>query len=286
LLVIGDEILKGLTMDTNTNAAAGVLRENNVLLKRVVTVSDDQEDIVKEIERMQDEVDIIITSGGVGPTHDDVTIKSVAAALGCKMVLNEQMVDLLKEKMDNQGEDGEAKANDLTEAQIKMATLPFNSKLRYLSEDKNDWPILQCQNLFILPGVPKFFAEKIESLAGYLSSQLERSITYRIVLSVDEPSIVNILNAAVENHPNVVFGSYPFVDHPDVKTVLTLEGRMVPGTKSRNSTVFLERTIFAETSFSKDQMDVHVQHALDDLIKDLPKRSILRVDNDDGLLFS
>jgi len=291
LLVIGDEILKGLTMDTNTNAAATMLRQNNVLLKRVVTLSDDQDDIVKEIKRMKHEVDIIITSGGVGPTHDDVTIKSVAAALDRKMVLNEQMVDLLKEKMAHQGQGKEgkkevSKGDDLTEAQIKMATLPFNSKLRYLSEDKNDWPILQCQNLFILPGVPQFFSEKIESLAIYLSSQLERSITYRVVLSVDEPSIVDVLNAAVQNHPNVIFGSYPFVDHPDVKTVLTLEGRMVPGTNSRNSTVFLDRTILEATSFSKDKMDVHVQDALDDLIKDLPERSILRVDNDDGLLFS
>jgi FAD synthetase len=286
LLIIGDEILKGQTVDVNTHAAAKAFRKENVLLSRVVVVSDDQEKIVKEIQRMQSEVDVIITSGGIGPTHDDVTIKSVAAALGREMVLHPEMAKLLKEKMNtnnnsnNKDQDEETK---LTPVQIKMATLPSNAKLQYLSKKEGDWPVLQCRNIFILPGVPQFFSPKIENVAAYLSSQLERSIGFKVVLSVDETSIVNVLNSVVQKHKNVSFGSYPFVSHPEFKTVLTLEGSLVDNieetflTTSRNSTFFDSSAILN----SKEQRDGYVRKALEDLIRELPKGSILRVDNDD-----
>lgn len=295
VLIIGDEILKGLTLDQNTNAAAKALRKECVKLSRVVVVSDNQEEIVKDIQRLQGEVDVIITSGGVGPTHDDVTIKSVAASLGRPMILHEEMAELLKEKMNS------GKNEPLTPAQTKMATLPSNAKLRYLSNKEDDWPVLQCRNIFILPGVPEFFSQKIQNVAAYLSSQLERSAAYKVVLKVDEPAIVDILNEAVEKHPNVTFGSYPFVSHPDYKTVVTLEGSLVENhhrlsvpdvasdgsleaglppllaTRARNSTFFDPKS----TIISKNIRDQYVRVALDDLIRKLPKDSILRVENDD-----
>lgn len=270
LLIIGNEILKGMTADTNTLTAAKALWNKAVLLNRVVVVSDDQEEIVDEIRRMQQEVDVIITSGGVGPTHDDVTIKSVAVALDRKMVLNDEMALLLREKMNT------SRDANLTEAQRKMATLPANCTLRYLSDNEGDWPVLQCRNVFVLPGVPEYFAKKVESLAHYLSTQLERSVTYKVVLSVDEASIVDALNAAVERHPHVIFGSYPFVSHPEFKTVVTLEGRMV---QSGRDVSFDDD----QGLFSKEQTDFHVRAALDELIGTLPEGSILRVDNNDGM---
>ena len=211
--------------------------------------------------------DVIVTSGGIGPTHDDVTIKSVAAALNREVELHEEMSELLRKKM-NKGNKNE----DLTEAQRKMAMLPSRSKLRYLSDDDDDWPVLQCRNIFVLPGVPEFFSEKIRNVAEYVSSdELQRSAVCKVVLSVDEASIVSVLNRAVEVHPDVSFGSYPFVSHPDFKTVLTLEGRL--------------RTMetMPRQSFSKDQMDYNVRLALDFLLTNLPEGSILRVENDDSL---
>jgi molybdopterin-biosynthesis enzyme MoeA-like protein len=208
--------------------------------------------------------------------------KSVAAALDCDLILHEEMAQLLRDKM-NDGADVE-----LTDAQIKMATLPSNSKLRYLSENPKDWPVLQCRDIFILPGVPEFFAKKIENVATYLSCQMQRTSTYKVVLSVDENSIVPALNSVVENHPNVTFGSYPFVSHPDFKTVITVEGRlMTADTRSRNKTRS-NSTIFnlEAIDLSTNQMDQHVQLALDDLLNTLPAGSILRVDNDELGLFS
>jgi hypothetical protein len=120
---------------------------------------------------------------------------------------------------------------------------------------------------------------------------MQRTSTYRVVLRVDETSIVPALNSVVENHPNVTFGSYPFVSHPDFKTVITVEGRLMttnedplmPTRNMRsNSSVFDLDSIAVSTN----QMDQHVQLALDDLLNTLPKGSILRVDNDELGLFS
>jgi molybdopterin-biosynthesis enzyme MoeA-like protein/3'-phosphoadenosine 5'-phosphosulfate sulfotransferase (PAPS reductase)/FAD synthetase len=320
ILIIGDEILKGMTLDVNTNVAAKALRKENVLLQRVVVCSDDQDEIVKDIQRMleEDKVDVLITSGGIGPTHDDVTVKSVAAALNRELILNKEMVQLLWSKMDRNtttstttpGDGDDTSVPDdytLTDAQVKMATLPSNAKLRYFSED-NDWPVLQCRNIFILPGVPQFFADKIEGIATYLSSsQFERSVFYKIVLSVDEASIVDVLNRVVSKHPGVSFGSYPFVSHPEFKTVVTLEASyqqqpLLPSMLlNRNGTTPSSRDTsgkgipstavtgtgsFVIATSSKEQRDRQVRLALDDLITQLPKGSILRVENDDLTTFT
>jgi molybdenum cofactor synthesis domain-containing protein len=295
LLIIGDEILKGLTPDKNTHTAASALKANNVPLTKVSVVSDDLDDIVSEIEYLSSIVDIIITSGGVGPTHDDVTIKSVGKALGSEMTFNEKMAELLRSKMNNGDEGGDGKEEkQLTEAQIKMATLPKCSKLRYLSNDENDWPVLQCKNIFILPGVPQFFEKKVDLVASYLSTELERTVAYKVVLSIDENSIVSILNNVVSNHPNVSFGSYPFVDHPDFKTVVTLEGRRFEGGAKHNSSRFLSISgldddddhDFGPREFEKKDVDLNVKLALADLVNELPLGSILRVDNDNDLTFN
>ena len=161
--------------------------------------------------------------------------------------------------------------------------LPSKSRLRYLSENPNDWPVLQCQNIFILPGVPEFFSKKIQNVAEYLSCQLERSVAYRVVLSIDENSIVSALNTVVENHPSVTIGSYPFVSHPEYKTVITVEGRLLPGNVVRkNSTIFRKDDMDGFTG--KVSMDQNVQLALDELINTLPEGSILRVENEDNFL--
>ena len=187
-----------------------------------------------------------------------------------------------------------------------MSTLPSNARLRYLSpansEDgkppKDQWPILQCRNIFILPGVPEFFAPKIELIANYLSSShFERSVAYKIVLSIDEASIVDILNTVVSRHPDVTFGSYPFVSHPEFKTVVTLEAcypqqqqedEQISSLQSslNNMTMDVTKTAvtgsgsFVLSSSSKDQRDRQVKIALDDLINQLPKGSVLRVENE------
>merc|ERR1712194_60384 len=184
--------------------------------------------------------------------------------------------------------------------QLKMATLPQLSQLRYLA-GKDEWPILQCRNIYVLPGVPQFFTSKIELVAAHLSSEIQKSEVYKVVLCVDETSIVEVLNTVVSQHPFVSFGSYPFFGHPDCKTVVTMEGKDavthemedtsnaygIKRTKSYDEPIGLDVGLEVETplndvrlrsrsigeiddddlSFTKDEMDLHVKLALEQLLR-------------------
>ena len=188
--------------------------------------------------------------------------------------------------------------------------------------------MLQCQNIFILPGVPAFFEKKINQLAA--SSKLTnptttdevkeediglsmdqsaqtdtvqptttppRSDTYRVVLALEEESIVSALNASVAAHPHVSFGSYPIVDDPQYKTIVTLEGRFYNGGYTKGSQRLLEkskhdnktgssnngRNDIQSLFFSKEEMDRNVELALNDLKSRLPEEGILCIDSCDDL---
>jgi len=217
LIIIGDEILKGKTPDTNTVFTMEKLQEIGVQLRRIAIISDDHTEISDEVRRQVQDCDVVFTSGGLGPTHDDVTIRAVANALGQRLSQSEQMVKklMVAYKAD--------KLENLSDAQLKMAMLPELAKLRVPEDDKDAWPILQCENVFILPGVPQFFEAKMNVITkNFLKSRFIAS--RKIVLKSEESSIVDQLDAAVKSFPNISFGSYPFFDNPNFKTVITLEG--------------------------------------------------------------
>ena len=313
LIVIGDELLKGMTPDSNIICAARALRASNVALARVSIISDDSQEIVEEIQRVIKEVDVVITSGGVGPTHDDVTIKSVAEALGLDMEIHYEMASLLLKKMSNSTEETVQSTPDKDEllrrmsvGQLKMATLPSKAELKYLTDNPDEWPVLNCGNIFILPGVPKFFEQKILRLSKFLgepeeeeldgnispsSSHMARSDTYRIVLATEEDMIVNALNETVAAHPHVTFGSYPIVDKPEHKTIITLEGRFYNGGYTRSSSRLLDRarvnsgddTDNNALFFTKQEMDEHLANALEGLKSRLPEESIICIEEGDDL---
>ena len=175
--------------------------------------------------------------------------------------------------------------------------------------------MLKCDNIFILPGVPLYFEQKIQVLSKFLgmapeeaetgldmnispspTQQFAQSHTYRIVLSSEEDSIVNALNATVAAHPHVTFGSYPIVDNPEHKTIITLEGRFYNGGYTRSSSRLLDQARINSNSgnddgtdnnnalfFTKQEMDEHLVNALEDLKSRLPDESILSIDQSDDL---
>lgn len=261
----------------------------------------------------------MITSGGVGPTHDDVTIKSVADALGLDMEIHYEMASLLLKKMGNNSTEEPLQSTSteqdsvlrrMSAGQIKMATLPSKSELKYLTDNPDsEWPVLKCDNVFILPGVPIYFEQKIQVLSKFLgkpskqeeegrdsSDNLARSDTYRVVLSSEEDSIVTALNATVAAHPHVAFGSYPIIDNPDHKTIITLEGRFYNGGYTRSSSRLLNRARSSSVEnaenningpsslfFTKQEMNEHLTNALEDLKSRLPDESIISIDQSDDL---
>ena len=265
LLIIGDEILKGFCNDTNTGTAARALQQTSAAstatatttLQEVAIVADTLDAIVPAIQRLSKTVDILITSGGVGPTHDDVTIQAVAAAVPSPLTRHEAMAALIQEKLP-----------DATAAVVtKMATLPACAALRTFDTGNSSWPILQCDNIFVLPGVPQFFAQKMETIARHYAGGSNddtptddddvdddpNDALYKVVLGVSEFSIVDALNAVVDQYAaSVTIGSYPQMidDHGGSRTVLTLQGE---GTA--------------------------VRKAIDDLVASLPDRNVvLRVE--------
>jgi len=324
LLVIGNEIIKGQISDCNTYAAATALRSTpNLKLSRVVIVADVLDDIVNEIKTLLDTVDIIITSGGIGPTHDDITIESVSIALGQPLKIHSEMMKLLQSKLSSCNNSittatAATTANEtppttttetLSEAQMKMATLPENCELRFVGENQN-WPILQCQNIYILPGVPQFFKQKISSIASFLSktcsvggSPNATTITgttanannmenkpcfccYKVLLTIEEHHIVTPLNQVVKRHPNVNFGSYPFYADEDWKTIVTLESNSESMLSKEDDASSSSSLMEDTTKFTRDEMEMHLKLALNDFLMEIPDGSVLRVENDDNLIIT
>ena len=175
-------------------------------------VSDDVKEIVEEVRRLSQKFDIVITSGGIGPTHDDVTIKAIAEALGQRLKPNADMIQFLRDIHTAASNTMNTKDEDLTsrEEEIKrLSLLPEFSKLNFppTSDDtttkvatSKTWPILQCDNIFVLPGIPKFFASKMELMVKHFLTKYTQLETRKIVLDVEERRIVHLLDAFVQRN--------------------------------------------------------------------------------------
>ena len=152
LLVIGDEILSGKTPEANGYEAARALKACGVTLRRVAVVADRLGEISTELSKMAAEFDIVMTSGGLGPTHDDITVRATAAGLRRPYERNAQMEATIRAKLADTVQD---------EVVTKMSTLPRGALLRQPPNAEESWPILQCANVFVLPGVPHLFLSKV-----------------------------------------------------------------------------------------------------------------------------
>lgn len=214
VLIVGDEILSGKTPDTNMKEAAVLLQQSGVRLRRVVVVGDELADIAAELSRLSAAYDIVISSGGVGPTHDDITLKAVAAGLGRQYEHNAAMEELIRAKMPAGQLDAQVAA--------KMSMLPRGSVLRPVPDEPDAWPVLQCANVFVLPGVPSFFLSKLRTIAAHFLAAPTPRLCRKLTLALPELDIVRALNAAVSAHAGVTFGSYP-VKEADAQTIITLE---------------------------------------------------------------
>lgn len=191
LVVIGDEILKGQTPDLNIKETATRLRSQGLYLLRSAIVPDDLTEISREVRQQSAAFDFVITSGGVGPTHDDVTIRSVAMALGVGTCT---AADSLKSLLP-----------DWHEADLPL--LPLGHALRWIEGE--EWPILQVGNVFVLPGVPHQFVRVLGLILDNFVQGPGRRAVRRLRLSAAEPAIASCLSEVAAAAPVVNFGSYP-----------------------------------------------------------------------------
>lgn len=211
ILVIGDEILSGKVEDANARLLIAELRELGVALRRIVVVPDEIADVAAAVQELSARFDHVFTSGGVGPTHDDVTIIGVAAAFDKPVIRHPELERRLKAHF---GENAD-------ESKLRMADVPENAELLEMPDWR--WPVLVCRNVYILPGVPELFRKKF--LAMRERFRVEPFFTHAIYTLEEEFDIAEALREIAAANLQVAIGSYPNYATPDYKVKVTLESK-------------------------------------------------------------
>jgi len=209
-LVIGNELLTGKVLDANVHALAGSLRALGIRLSRVVMLPDEIGILAAEVRRLSAEFDVVFTSGGVGPTHDDVTVEAVAHAFGVEVVLDPTLSDLLRKVY------GER----LTDAHLLMARVPVGALL--CGSPEVEWPTPVMNNVWILPGIPDLFKLKLLTARAWLRGPTS-FVTRALFVRLEEPLLKPLLDAVVARHPEVEIGSYPKWFDPTYRTQITFD---------------------------------------------------------------
>ncbi|HXJ37499.1 MAG TPA: competence/damage-inducible protein A [Candidatus Eisenbacteria bacterium] len=211
IVVIGNEILSGKVTDTNSPFLARELRKLGVTLQRITTIPDEIDLIAATVKEFSERYEIVFTSGGVGPTHDDVTMEGVARAFGRKVVRHPELDKRLREFLG-------ANANP---ARMRMADVPEGTEL--VLDQRLGFPTIKCENVYVLPGIPEILEQKFLALKErFVASPYH----LRVVFTRDgEGSIAEHLNATLARFPALLLGSYPKLGDPEYAVKLTLESK-------------------------------------------------------------
>ncbi|MCC4253223.1 MAG: molybdopterin-binding protein [Pseudomonadota bacterium] len=199
LIVIGDEILSGRTQDRNVAQIATWLNVQGIRLREVRVVADDQDAIVEAVNALRTRNDYLFTTGGIGPTHDDITVDAIAAALGVPVEIHESARAVLAAYYESRG--------GLTEARLRMARVPAGASL--IENRMSGAPGIRHGNIFIMAGVPSITAGMLESLTGALEGG-RPLLSATIGCWVAESEVADLLGATERAHEGCQIGSYPF----------------------------------------------------------------------------
>lgn len=199
LLVIGDEILSGRTQDKNVAQIALWLNVQGIRLAEVRVVADKTDAIVEAVNILRARNDYLFTTGGIGPTHDDITIDAIAEALGVAVIHHPQAVAVLERYYETRG--------GLTETRKRMARVPEGAGL--IENRMSGAPGIHIENVFIMAGVPHITAGMLDALTGTLEGGLP-VLSATIGCWVAESEIAELLRTAEKTHEGVAIGSYPF----------------------------------------------------------------------------
>lgn len=199
VLVIGNEILSGRTQDTNSNAIARFLAPLGITLCEIRVVGDDASTIISALNALRAQVDYVFTTGGIGPTHDDITADAVATAFGVGIEYHPEALALLAARY--------ADPADFNEMRRRMARIPDGASL--VKNPVSAAPGFQLGNVFVLAGVPSIMRAMLEDVAPRLKRG-RPVLALTIAASVAEGAIAGALKEIQERWPSVAIGSYPF----------------------------------------------------------------------------
>ena len=211
ILVIGNEILSGKVVDTNSPYLCAELRQLGVDVEKIVTIPDVSETIAREVKAMSEAFDWVFTSGGIGPTHDDVTMEAISAAFGVPTVCSESILARI----------ARAQGQPASESQLKMAMVPEDAVLI----DAGDlwFPVVVVENVYVFPGIPELLRKKFESVRERFRGV--PVLLKRVFVKRRESDIAADLNALLLEFPELMLGSYPRIGEEAFHVLLTLESR-------------------------------------------------------------
>ena len=203
IIIIGNEILSGKVQDKNANKIINILKaENNIIVEEVAVIRDDRDEIIERVRQLSKKYDYVFTTGGIGPTHDDITSEAVASALNVDFAVNQDIVQRLQEYYSTQGQ-------ELNEARVKMACVPIGSELLYC--DQSTAPGFKIQNVIVMAGIPNIMEATLRASLGLLKKGQEL-YHKSIEIFARETNIAAELTILQKRYPDVEIGSYPFYD--------------------------------------------------------------------------
>lgn len=200
LIVIGDEILSGRTQDKNVAQVALWLNDQGIRLAEVRVVPDDMSAIGDAVNALRVSHDYLFTTGGIGPTHDDITVDAIAAALGVPVVIHPDARRTLEDYY-------AARSQELTDARLRMARVPEGAEL--IPNPTSGAPGIRVRNIFIMAGVPHITASMLQALGGKLEGG-RPVVSVTVGARAAESEVADLLRETEAAYEEVSIGSYPF----------------------------------------------------------------------------
>ena len=201
LCIIGDEILSGRTKDKNIGYIADYLTEIGIQLKEVRVVPDEQAEIVAAVNALRARYTYLFTTGGIGPTHDDITADSIAKAFGVGIGVDERALTPMKAYFERRG-------IELTPARLRMARIPFGAEL--VENSVSIAPGFMLGNVIVMAGIPSIMQVMLDAAAKYLKTG-KKMLSAALDLHRPEGEIAGMFEDLQKRYPDVPMGSYPFI---------------------------------------------------------------------------
>ena len=213
LIIIGNEILSGRTQDRNLSYLANWLNEIGIQLSEVRVIRDEEEVIVKTVNYLRETYSYVFTTGGIGPTHDDITSLSIARAFNVDLEVNDKALSILKEFY---------KDSELTNARMKMTMIPKGAEL--VENPISKAPGFKMENVFVMAGIPSIMQGMLEGARKHLKGgDIIKSSSVDVF--TPESNIAEELAELQKNYPGVEIGSYPFSKEGKFGTSLVLRSK-------------------------------------------------------------
>jgi FAD synthetase len=211
IVIIGNEVLSGKTQDINSYFLCTELRRLGVEVRKIATIQDEVDLIGHEVAIFSKRFDYVFTTGGVGPTHDDVTIDGIARGFGLKVIRHPDIERRMRQRL----------GGEVNEARLRMANVPAGATL--LATEALFAPVVNIHNVYIFPGIPKILQERFHAI-----KERFREAPYylkNVYVRYGEGVIAAMLNDLLVKFPELMLGSYPVLDLQDYKVKVTLESK-------------------------------------------------------------